>query len=73
MVLDLSDDILWRALNVIATFAAAISGAVIAYMLHRGERQTKRLDAFDKYRRELLDFTSDVLLAMSAGGSTDKD
>ena len=66
MILEVVSDVLmgidWQALG---TVAAAIAGALIAHFLRKGERRAKALDAFDKYRRELMDFTNDVISAMS--------
>ena len=45
----------WEAVGAVATIVAAVAGACIARFLSRGERRAKNLDAFDNYRRELLD------------------
>ena len=55
----------WQAISAIAAAAAALIGVVVAVFLHRAERRIQALDAFDNYRRELLDFTKDVVATMS--------
>ena len=65
MILDVISNVLagfdWQA---ISTFALAIAAAGIAHFLRRGERRTRALDAFDKYRRELMDFMENVIGVM---------
>lgn len=46
-------------------FATTAVGAVIALILHRGQRQREALHAFDSYRQEILEFSNHAIYVMS--------
>lgn len=63
MTIDLSR-IDWQAVGAIFSILTALVGFWIAFVLKKGQTQRENLNAFDNYRKELLDFTNHVIIAM---------
>ena len=63
MTFDLSP-IDWDAVGAIFSILTAGLGGWIAFMVRKGQRQRETLNAFETYRKELLDFTNHVITAL---------
>ena len=63
MTIDLSR-IDWQAISAIFSILTALVGFWIALVVKKGQTQRENLNAFDNYRKELLEFTNHVIIAM---------
>ena len=59
----------WDAVDAMFSILTAGIGGWIALMVRKGQRQRETLNAFDTYRKELLDFTNHVITALDRSRS----